>query len=445
MLMKMGTSALVSVALVRFGNVFAAEMPVASNDRMTDQAASDRPNIIVILTDDQGYGDLGCYDNPGDVKTPNIDRLAASGMRFTDGYACAAICAPSRAGLLSGRYQQRFGLYHNQDMRDVDNDGFAQQITLPQVLKNSGYVTGCIGKWGLGRKARESRPNQRGFDEFYGFLMSSRGYFGQKSNNPIYRNETVVEADDGYLTDSFNRESVDFINRHAGKKPFFLYLPYNAPHYPLEAREDYSKLFDTGNKSRDTYLAMLKSVDEGVGMIEEALKKHGIYENTLIFFLSDNGPDFHYGGRNGALRGAKGDYYEGGMRVPFIVSWPARIPAGKVCSVPIMAFDIFPTTVAVAGGKMPDDRIYDGRNMLPLLTGEAKGTLHETLVWQHKRDDPQWALRQGDWKLVSVGKDTVQLFNLANDLKEQTDLAADDPEKVKELVALHNAWEAEMK
>lgn len=403
-----------------------------------------KPNIIVILTDDHGYGDLSCYDHDKWVKTPNIDRLATAGVRLTDGYSCAAICAPARMGLLSGRYQQRFGVYNNRDMREGLDDGFVKEITLPQILKKSGYVTGVIGKWGLGRMTRESRPNQRGFDAFYGFLMSSRGYFGDKSNNPIYRDEKAVGADEGYLTDSFNREAVSFIDQHAGKTPFFFYLAYNAPHYPLEAREEYVKKFNTGDKKRDIYLAMMMSVDEGVGMILDALKKHGIDQNTIIFFLSDNGADINYGGSNGVLRADKGSCYEGGIRVPFLVSWPDVIPAGRVCSVPVMGFDIFPTAVAAAGGTLPDDRMYDGRNMLPILTGESKGPLHETLVWQLDADKPEWGLRHGDWKLVSSKKEGLHLFNLKTDVRETKDLAAEDPKQVEKLVELYHAWKTEM-
>jgi arylsulfatase A-like enzyme len=210
---------------------------------------------------------------------------------------------------MSGRYQQRFEFYGN---KDCHKDGFVKQITLPQVLKKSGYVTGCIGKWHLGRHTKDRWPNNRGFDEHYGFLMGARRYFGPRSNNPIYRNEKPVGADEDYLTDSFSREAVDFVNRHANKKPFFLYLSYNAPHYPLQAREDYLKKFNTGDKKRDLYLAMMMSLDEGVGMVTDALKKKGIYKNTLIFFQSDNGGKIGFARNNGDLRGEKATYYEGG-------------------------------------------------------------------------------------------------------------------------------------
>lgn len=405
-----------------------------------EAAKTTQPHIIVILSDDQGYGDLSCYDHDKEVSTPNIDSLAKSGIRLTAGYSSAFVCAPTRAGLLSGRYQQRFGVYGN---RDILGTSFLTQITLADVLKKSGYVTGVIGKWHLGRDSEKQWPNQRGFDEFYGFLMSARGYYGELPNNPIMRNGEKIPAGEDYLTDSFTREAVSFIDRHSKQQPFFLYLPYNTPHYPLMAREDHLKRFNTGDKSRDTYLAMLASLDEGVGKIIAALKKNGVHDDTLLIFLSDNGGDFHYGGRNGKLRAGKGQLYEGGIRVPFIVSWPRRLKGGSFCDVPMMSIDIFPTTVAAAGGTMPDDRAYDGRDMLPVLNGEADGPLHDALFWEAERRGKKpgaWAVRQGDWKLIS-GKD-LELYNLASDMGETRNLIAEEPEIAAKLNALHQQWKA---
>ena len=395
---------------------------------------------MIIFTDDQGYGDVSCYDNPGDIKTPHIDRIAEAGVKLTDGYTTCAICGPSRAGLMSGRYQQRFGVRHN---RDIFNDGFVQQTTLPQVLKKSGYVTGMVGKWHLGRMTEDRRPNNRGFDEFYGFLYSMRAYFEVSgTNNPIYRNSEPLEEPKEYLTDVFNREAVAFVDRHAGRKPFFLYLSYNAPHYPLEAKEEDIRLFNTGDEQRDVYLAMMKTVDEGVGMVLDALEKKGVADNTLIFFLGDNGGEIRKGAHNMALRDGKGSMFEGGHRVPFIVSWPEQLPAGKTCDVPVMSFDIFATSVAAAGGRMPDDdREYDSRNILPILKGERTEAPRPTLHWQ-TQDPHKWAMRHHDWKLVSASRkqSAPMLFDLGKDLGETTDLAATHPDKVEELTALHLAW-----
>ena len=416
-------------------------MPFMSADLGAEEVTKpSKPNIIVILSDDQGYGDLSCYDHDKEVSTPNIDSLAKSGVRLTAGYTSAAVCAPTRAGLLTGRYQQRFGVYGN---RDILGKSFLTQITLADILKKSGYVTGAIGKWHLGRDSKKQWPNHRGFDEFYGFLMSARGYYGELSNNSIMRNEEKIPAGENYLTDSFTREAVSFIDRHSNKQPFFLYLPYNAVHYPLTAREDYLKRFNTGDKSRDTYLAMLASLDYGVGKVMDALKKNGVYDDTLLIFLSDNGGDTHYGGRNGKLKGNKGQLYEGGIRVPFIVSWPKQLKGGSVCDVPMMSVDIFPTAVAAAGGTMPDDRAYDGCDMLPVLKGEAQGPLHDALFWEaegrgkNKKAGP-WAVRQGDWKLIS-GKE-LELYNLASDMSETKNLIAEEPEIAAKLNALHQQW-----
>ena len=407
--------------------------------------ATEKPNIIIILTDDQGYGDLSCYDNPGDIKTPNIDRIAANGVKLTDGYVTCAHCGPSRAGLMSGRYQQRFGYKRN---KDVFNDGFVQQTTLPQVLKKSGYTTGIVGKWHLGRTTQERRPNNRGFDEFYGFLYSLRPFFEVKeTNNPIYRNTEPIPEPKEYLTDVFNREAVAFIDKHAGKEnPFFLYLSYNAPHYPLEAKEEDIKLFNTGDEKRDIYLAMMKTVDEGVGMVLDKLKEKGVADNTLIFFLSDNGGDLNKGGNNMHLRASKGNVFEGGARVPFLVSWPKQLPKGVVSKVPVMSFDIFATSVAAAGGEMPDDgKEYDSRDMLPYLKGEKKGYIRPTLYWTSPGGDKSYAIRHHDWKLLLPKKEKeVMLFDLSKDFKETTDLAAKHPEKVKELSELYATWRAKM-
>ena len=408
--------------------------------------ATEKPTIIIIFTDDQGYGDLSCYDNPGDIKTPNIDRIAKQGVKLTDGYSTCAHCGPSRAGLMSGRYQHRFGYVRN---RDVFNDGCVQQTTLPQVLKKSGYTTGIIGKWHLGRIGQDRWPNNRGFDEFYGFLYSMRAFFEVKgTNNPIFRNKTPIPEPKEYLTDIFNREAVDFVDRHAGKQnPFFLYLSYNAPHYPLEAKEEDIKLFNTGDEKRDIYLAMMKTVDEGVGRVLDKLKAKGVMENTLIFFLSDNGGDINKGGTNGPLRGSKSTVFEGGHRVPFLVSWPKQLKAGSISKVPVMSFDIFATSVAAAGGKMPDDgKEYDSQDMLPYLKGEKTGYIRPTLVWTSPAGGSSFAIRHHDWKLLlpKGKKMEPMLFDLAKDPGETSDLAATHPEKVKQLSELYTQWRAKM-
>lgn len=408
--------------------------------------AAEKPNIILILTDDQGYGDVGCYDNTKTARTPHIDQLAKEGIRFTDGYVSAYVCAPTRAGLLSGRYQQRFNFYGN---KAVFADGFMAQTTIATQMGELGYHTGMIGKWHLGRRKEERWPNERGFDEFYGFLMSMRGYFlGQTPRNPIYRNKKPVQSVDGYLTDAFNKEAVDFINRNseAAKKgkPFFLYMAYNAPHYPVEAKEEIIKTYNIGNPARDKFLAMISSVDEGVGMMKEALVRNGLYKDTLIFFLSDNGGEPKRGANNGLLRGQKGQNWEGGIRIPFIVSWPSHLPAGKINQTPVISLDIFPTCIAAAKGDVAAiSKKLDlhGRNMLPHLTGETEAPLHDNLFWQGAgKGGNNWAMRQGRFKLLSE-KGVFHLYDLEADLEETKDLAATMPEKVKAMTALYRKWD----
>jgi len=406
-----------------------------------------RPNIIIILTDDMGYADVSFQDDSKkEVNTPNIDTIAKDGVIFTNAYVSSGQCAPTRAGLLSGKYQQRFGFYYN---RDVFDKVFLPQVTLPQVLKNYGYTTGMVGKWHLGRGSEEEYPNQRGFDEFYGFLQGMRGYLKPAKNSPLLRNGKRVEEKYGYLTDFLNREAVSFVEKYSGKTPFFLYMSYNAPHYPLEAKEEYIKKFNTGNPDRDKQLAMMASVEEGVGLVIDKLKEKGQYENTLIYFLSDNGGEPKRGADNGKLRNGKNSVYEGGPRVPFAVSWPARIKAGQTIKQPVISLDIFATSVAAAKGTMPSGVIFDSKNILPVLCSETKETLHDAMFWQQKPSE--WAVRSGKWKLVAIKKrkndnDFVyELYDLDNDLREQTDLSSEKPAKVEELKSLFAEWKKQMK
>ena len=406
---------------------------------LAEEAKKPHPNILVILVDDMGYADVSCYGDSPEVNTPNIDKIAKAGVLFTDGYVSGLQCAPTRAGLLSGKYQQRFGFYHN---RAALKPTFLPQLTLPQALKTHGYRTGMIGKWHLGRHQEEERPYHRGFDEFYGFLQGMRNYMEHQPKSPLMRNEKVVKEKFGYLTDFLNREAVSFIERSNSEKPFFLYVAYNAPHYPLEAKESYLKKYNTGNPNRDKQLAMMASVDEGVGQMLNALKKKGMTDNTLIFFLNDNGGEIKRGADNGKLRAGKNSLYEGGPRVPFLVSWPNQIKPGQVISTPVISFDIFSTAVAAAGGKMPAGHVFDGKNMLPLLTGKSKEPLHQTFFWQQVKD--KWAVRHENWKLVNQ-KGIIELYNLEDDLSETKDLASQETAIVEKLKNLYSKWDGQMK
>ncbi len=403
------------------------------------QAKLTQPNIIIIMTDDQGYADVSCYDHSKEVHTPHIDSIARAGVRFTNGYVSGIQCVPSRAGLLSGKYQQRYGLYSNKDIFD---GGFRDQITLPQVLKKNGYATGMVGKWHLGRSVEKEKPYHRGFDKFYGFLQGMRGYLKYNAKRPLLRNGEPLKEKFGYLTDFFNREAVSYIDKHSSQGPFFLYVSYNAPHYPLEAKAEYLKKFNTGNPKRDAQLAMMASVDEGVGQIIASLKKNGVYDNTLLFFLSDHGGETNKGADNGVLRAGKNTLYEGGTRVPFLVSWPARVPSGKVSKSTVVSLDIFTTAVAAAKGDMPNDKIIDGKDLLPTILGQTNVPLHETLFWQQREN--QWALRHKNWKLINNGE-SFELYDLEKDIGEQHNIAANHSTIVAQLETLYTHWKKEMK
>ena len=411
------------------------------SSRVSENPASvDKPNIIVILSDDQGYADASCYEHAKEVSTPNIDSLAKDGVRLTDGYVSCASCAPSRAGLLTGRYQQRFGFYDNPY---AEHGVFRDQTTIAQLLKDAGYATAIVGKWHLGSQP-ENHPNSKGFDEFYGFLGGGHDYFNlEMKRNPIYRNdEIIVHGEKGYLTDVLSREAAEFVDRHSSRAPFFLYLAYNAVHKPEQAPEKYLRMFNTADERRDSYLARLASLDEGIGVVLAALKRNGVYDNTLVFFLSDNGGT-GAGADMGILRGGKGSFYEGGIRVPFIVSWPRQLPAGKVCSEPIISLDVLPTAVAVAGGELPKDRIIDGHNMIPALLGKIDGPLHKAFFWTYA-DPATWAVRRGKWKLVCID-DRLKLYDLESDIAEKMDLAKQDPDLVRELKEAYVAWNKGLK
>lgn len=397
------------------------------------------PNIVLIVSDDQGYADSSCYDHPKEVSTPNIDRLAGEGVRLTNGYASAYVCAPTRAGLLTGRYQQRFGFYTGGDSRV----GLPlSEITVADLLKKQGYATAVIGKWHVGIEP-EYHPLKRGFDEFYGFLgHGAHDYFNlQITNeyNSIYRNDKPIN-DTGYLTDNLARESVSFIERHQNQ-PFFLYLPFNAVHRPLQALEKYIKRFDTGDENRDIYLAMLKSMDEAIGQVLDALKRTGVDDNTLVIFFSDNGGARKNFANNGILRDYKHSVYEGGIRVPFIVRWPGKLPEEAVCDEPVISLDVLPTICAAAGAKLPGGRVYDGKDMLPVLRGRTKGPLHKNLFWYDGAD--QWAVREGKWKLL-FNKGSLELYDLEGDIGEKNDLAKQNPEIVKRLQRAYTAWKNQM-
>ena len=400
--------------------------------------AEDKPNIVIILSDDQGYADVSYNPHsPPEVSTPNIDALAHSSIICTQGYTSGHVCSTTRAGLMTGRYQQRFGIYTaGEGGSGVPLD----EVFIPQRLKPGGYVSGALGKWHLGL-TKEYHAMNRGFDEFYGFMgRGAHPYFDHSDmEHPIYRGLKPIK-EEGYLTTRITEEAVDFIDRHK-EDPFFLYVAYNAVHSPPEAPEEDIKNV-TGDKKRDTLMAMIKHLDLGVGEIVNSLKKHDLFDNTLLIFLTDNGGSGAMSANNAPLRGFKQMDYEGGVHVPFVVSWPDQLKGGKKCDVPMWSIDLFATALDAAGLPMPKDKALDGKSILPALKGRTD-KLHDELYWSSAGEKGKWAIRSGNWKLVAEKK-RIELYNLKKDLSETTDLAAKYPKVVSELTAKYNAWLDEM-
>jgi arylsulfatase A-like enzyme len=403
-----------------------------------------RPNIVVIISDDMGYADLGCY-GCNDIATPKIDSIARNGVRFTNGYVSCPVCSPTRAGLATGRYQQRFGHEFNTGPPPgglAENVGLPlTQVTIADVLKSAGYVTGAVGKWHLGM-APHFHPFKRGYDEFFGFLHGGHSYInpGLGTFNPILRGTEPVDEKE-YLTDAFSREAAAFIERHH-KETFFLYLAYNAVHTPMEGPPRYKDSFkDIADPKRRVYAGMLTAMDEGVGKVLAKLRERGIEKDTLLFFINDNGgPTGANGSNNGPLRGTKGTMFEGGIRVPFMVQWPGKLKSGGLYEQPVISLDILPTAAAAAGTHPPDDRKIDGVDLLPFLPGKKKGRPHETLFW---RAGENHAVRKGNWKLVQTGGEGG-LFDLASDVGESKDLSKERPEVRKDLEKAFAQWNSQM-
>ena len=398
--------------------------------------AADKPNIVVIVADDLGYADVGFNpQHAKDIVTPHLDSLAKQSVICRQGYVTGHVCSPTRAGLMLGRYQQRLGLYTG---GEAGSGVPMNEKIFPQHLKPAGYATGQFGKWHLGPDLAWS-PALRGFDEVFGFLgRGAHDYFKlDDPNDPIYRGTEVVK-ETGYLTDRLGDETCAFITKHKAG-PFFAYLAFNAVHAPLQAPEDEIAKFNTGNKDRDARLAMGKRMDDAIGKIVTTLKSEGAWENTLLFFISDNGGPLAQSADNTPLRGGKHTDYEGGIRVPFLICWPAQLKPGEWQS-PVTSLDILPTALAAA--KVEAAMPLDGINLLPLLKGETKPQSRD-FFWCSGSDEGWWAVRSGDWKLVGE-KGKLSLFDLSKDVSEANDLAKQMPEKVAELTKLHDAWLAEM-
>jgi arylsulfatase A-like enzyme len=409
-------------------------------------AAERRPNVLVIVADDQGYADIGCYGCK-DIPTPNIDTIAKNGVRCTNGYVSGPYCSPTRAGLMTGRYGPRFGHEFNPGPAanaTADMGLPLTETTLPDRLKAAGYATGMVGKWHLGYDPK-FHPLKRGFEEYYGFLGGAHSYIdweGDKKNRVLRGTDPIVEQT--YLTDAFGREAVAYLDRHkGGEKPFFLYLAFNAVHTPLQATDKYLARFpNIADKRRKTYAAMTSAMDDAIGTVLAKLGETGLEENTVVFYISDNGGPPANASSNGVLRGHKAQTLEGGIRVPWMVQWKGHLPAGVTYDRPVIQLDIHTTAMALAGVTPTAGMKLDGVDLMPYLTGKNTGTPHEALYW---RFGAQTAIRKGDWKLVrhNDGKD-LELYNLAADIGESKDLAKAEPGKFAELKADWDKWNSEL-
>jgi len=411
-----------------------------------------RPNVILIISDDLGYADLGCQGSK-DVKTPHIDSIAQNGTRFTHGYVTSPQCGPSRAGLLTGRYQARFGFESNFYARKPAIR--VSEKLISDRMKATGYVTGYIGKWGVGNQQASGpdfTPPHRGFDESY-WNSDGNFYFGAKPNPPhdvqMYRGNEPVEQPH-YSTDAFGHESVEFVKRHHDK-PFFLCVSYITPHVPMEAKdEDLARFPDVADPLRRTMLAMMACMDDNIGLLLETLREQKIEENTLIFFISDNGAPNDNGSLNHPFRGHKSSVLEGGIRVPFLVQWKGKIPAGKVYDKPVISLDILPTALSAAGITIDPAWKLDGVDLVPFLKETASGRPHETLYWRfnnnpNKPQENRWAIRHGDWMLLHdrVGFQPMELHDLANDPFQKKNAIREYPERAAEMRKLWEEWNKE--
>ncbi len=436
----------------------------------------DKPNIIVILTDDQGYADVGYQEFPAskEVLTPNLDELAKTGMIFQNGYVASSTCGPSRSSLLTGRSSSRFGVEDNNTWPDDNSGPPPDEILIPKIISEYGYISAAFGKWHLG-ELEGMNPKDRGFDYYWGGRGGSGDYFFKKNPQPPCWN-SGKSADEAYMTDATTDEAIAFIeNNH--ERPFFAYIAYNAPHSPFETkrqlvervvdeRPQFSNAYERMKTEKDkwdgenydfgpfkglnldmeilrlVYISMLMAVDDGVGEIVETLEKYGIRENTLIFYLSDNGAALSrpndLGGVNLPLRSGKGSVYDGGVRVPFVMNWPGIIKPLWNSDLIVSSMDIFTTSIELAGGEIPKDRIIDGVNLIPYITGEKQGQPHDYLFFRRKARN-SWSIRKGDMKWVYNEKDKDAepegggLYNIQLNVSEYIDLSQKFPEQKEEL------------
>lgn len=435
--------------LLKIAIASAAGMALPKSDVIQLPDKHKKPNFLIILIDDLGYQELSCYCEKNPLfLTPNIDQIAKNGIRMTNGYVTAAICAPSRAGLLTGRYQERFGFYDN---CDSENGLPPNEKLFGDYLKFAGYTTGIIGKWHLGWKKKDN-PLNRGFDEFFGFQGGFHDYFKTDLGHDNFKGQSYHPMLNGfepvitkkYLTEEFTDRAIDFITRHS-QQPFCLYLPYNAIHSPDQAPRKYLERFNNGKTPFDRRCAMINCLDDQIGRLTNTINKLNIADNTIIFFISDNG-----GVNNLPLRSGKGSFYDGGLRVPFIISWPGTLQKGITYDRPVISLDVMATILSVSGVGFPKDRELDGVNLMDFLTGQNKSVPHHILHWASTPWTPgatvRFAIRKDNWKLVreQAVEDNYELYNLAEDISETNNLLQQKKEIAQELIKLHQDWYKKM-
>lgn len=431
-----------------------------TSELLAQSSKTAKPNIIVIMCDDLGYNDVG-FNGSKDITTPELDKLANGGTIFKSAYVVHPFCGPSRAGFITGRSPHEYGAPYNiSDEGGVCDDGVSVSETfISNVLQGAGYYTAAVGKWHLGYN-KEFQPNSRGFDDFYGFLGGGHKYYaadykaayerqvaiGNKKINvyltPLEHNGKNVEEKE-YLTDAFTREAIrDIKDAAIKKKPLFMYLAYNAPHAPMEAKAEDLKFFENiKDHKRKTYAAMVYAVDRGVGQIVKALKETNQYDNTLIVFLSDNGGKPDQGASNAPLKGVKGDTWEGGFRVPMFFHWPKGIPAGQTYNFPVSALDFYPTFAKLAGAKIPATKVIEGKDILTDFNTK-KDSYKDRMIFsvRYRNGFCDVGVRQNDWKLVKMNNATWKLFDIKNDISENNDLSAKYPEIVAKMVNGAQLW-----
>lgn len=421
--------------------------------RAAVQPPRPKPNVVLIMTDDMGYGDLSSY-GATDIRTPNIDRLARGGVRLTDAYANGSVCTPTRAALMTGRYQQHVGLEDVLTIapRHLDRGLAATGDTLPALLKKNGYATALYGKWHLGYKT-EFGPNAHGFDEFFGFLSGAVDYYTHQrmdGKRDLVENGTLVDTRQ-YLTDAIAERGANFIDRNVGR-PFFLQLSFNAPHWPFQPPDQQTRnpdqaplrlrqsAGDDPAPTRADYARMVERVDAAVGMVVKALERHGVAEHTLIIFTNDNGGEWL--SRNAPFFHRKGTLWEGGIRVPLIIRWPGRLPGGHVSSQVAITMDLTATILSATGSSVPAGYPLDGIDLLPHLRN-MQSTVDRRLFWRRPTPSVQAAVREGRWKLLADGAHLF-LFDLSEDPGERNDLSREQPEIVRTLSLALKQWFEEM-